>query len=244
MLIQRQSTLALTPEDRNALDDAISELMNNGNYGNLAEIHTNPTHRMHGGGADPVGYQRFLPWHRAYLIVFERELRGINPALSIPYWDWNADGGLLEGFPDPADPRFAAARWHRNPGTSRGERPDPRREPWFTNVDDISDILAQENYYQFAQRLEDGPHNHGHVWIGGDMNTMASPQDPAFWFHHAQVDRLWAQWQEAHPGQRAHLVGRDAQLDPWQDEFTVESVDDIRNLGPDSYEYEDPPEVV
>ena len=25
--------------------------------------------------------------------------------------------------------------------------------------------------------------------------------DPIFWLHHANIDRLWAQWQQAHPGQ-------------------------------------------
>ena len=66
---------------------------------------------------------------------------------------------------------------------------------------------------------------------------MTAPRDPAFWFHHAQVDRLWAQWQEAHPNQRANLFGTNAQLDPWQDEFTVKSVDNIGCLGDDTYEY-------
>lgn len=240
MPIQRQSTLALTDENWGALNEAISTLMDNGTYAELAEIHTNPTHHMHGGNADPIGSQRFLPWHRAYLIVFERELRQIDDTLAIPYWDWNADGGLLEGFPDPADPRFAEAIWHRNPGTRQDEQPEQGRMRWFTDEAQIEAILAQRNYYQFAQSLEDGPHNAGHVWIGGDMNTMASPRDPAFWFHHAQVDRLWAQWQEAHRGQMANLAGADAQLDPWQDEFTVESVDNILGLGDDAYEYVEP----
>ena len=27
------------------------------------------------------------------------------------------------------------------------------------------------------------------------MMPMSSPNDPAFWMHHANVDRVWAQWQ-------------------------------------------------
>ena len=249
MPIQRQSTLALTDEDWGALNSAISTLMKKGVYGRLAEIHTNHTHRMHGRGADPVGYQRFLPWHRAYLIVFERELRGVNPTLSIPYWDWNADGGRLEGFPDPADPLFPEeSRWRRNPGARPGEPRRGRRVPWFTNEDNIQwAIQMLDTYYDFTRWLEGRPHNRGHGWIGGDMAlVMTAPRDPAFWFHHAQVDRLWAQWQEEHRNQRANLFGEDALLHPWYDagnpdEFTVKWVDNIRNLGPDSYEYADPP---
>lgn len=250
----RQSTLALMPEDWNALNEAISTLMRNGIYEELVQIHTEMSqeepdgfqaswHLMHGSMSGPLGYRRFLPWHRAYLIVFERELREINPALSIPYWDWNADGGWLAGFPDPENPLFPeGSRWRRNPGTRQGEQRQPRRAPWFTSEANIQRAFERfDNYYDFTRWLEREPHNRGHGWIGGHMNLMSSPRDPAFWFHHAQVDRLWAQWQEAHPGQRAHLVGRDAQLDPWQDEFTVESVDNTLGLGHDSYEYAAPP---
>jgi len=43
-----------------------------------------------------------------------------------------------------------------------------------------------------------GMHGQGHEWIGGDMNGGSpSPNDPIFFLHHSQVDRLWAAWQEA-----------------------------------------------
>jgi tyrosinase len=41
-------------------------------------------------------------------------------------------------------------------------------------------------------------HGRGHVFVGGDMQfSSANPNDPVFFLHHAQVDRLWAAWQEA-----------------------------------------------
>ncbi|MFI6052012.1 tyrosinase family protein [Streptomyces violascens] len=43
-------------------------------------------------------------------------------------------------------------------------------------------------------------HNRVHVWVGGQMGTGASPNDPVFWMHHAFVDKLWSQWQAMHPG--------------------------------------------
>jgi tyrosinase len=60
---------------------------------------------------------------------------------------------------------------------------------------------------------EPGLHNAVHGWVGGlalvtskgllKGGTMfdgaASPNDPIFFLHHAQVDRYWAQWQEANP---------------------------------------------
>lgn len=33
----------------------------------------------------------FFPWHRQFLLVFERELQTLDPTVSIPYWDWTAD---------------------------------------------------------------------------------------------------------------------------------------------------------
>lgn len=41
-------------------------------------------------------------------------------------------------------------------------------------------------------------HNRVHLWVGGDMLPGTSPNDPVFFLHHANVDRLWAQWQATH----------------------------------------------
>lgn len=41
-------------------------------------------------------------------------------------------------------------------------------------------------------------HGRCHVFVGGDMQfSSANPNDPIFFLHHAQVDRVWAAWQEA-----------------------------------------------
>lgn len=41
-------------------------------------------------------------------------------------------------------------------------------------------------------------HNNVHVWVGGDMGLSSSPNDPAFFLHHCNVDRIWVAWQERH----------------------------------------------
>ena len=38
-------------------------------------------------------------------------------------------------------------------------------------------------------------HNRVHAWIGGSMAIQFSPNDPVFWLLHANIDRLWAEWQ-------------------------------------------------
>ena len=44
-------------------------------------------------------------------------------------------------------------------------------------------------------------HNLGHVWVGGSMGPMTSPNDPIFFMHHCMVDKLWHEWQLRFPSQ-------------------------------------------
>jgi tyrosinase len=58
----------------------------------------------------------------------------------------------------------------------------------------------------FRNTLEgwrNGPqlHNRVHVWVGGSMGPASSPNDPVFFLHHCFIDKLWADWQVANPGQ-------------------------------------------
>jgi len=52
----------------------------------------------------------------------------------------------------------------------------------------------------FRNDIEIKLHNPIHRWIGGPMtNPMLAPNDPVFFLHHANIDRLWAKWQHVHP---------------------------------------------
>lgn len=44
-------------------------------------------------------------------------------------------------------------------------------------------------------------HNRGHVWVGGSMLPMTSPNDPVFFMHHCMVDKIWHEWQLRFPNQ-------------------------------------------
>jgi len=59
-------------------------------YNNQALIHQN--HCQH-------GWERFLPWHRAYLYEFEQNLQDFFPDLALPYWDWNMPQYWHRGVP-------------------------------------------------------------------------------------------------------------------------------------------------
>ena len=227
---------------------AVNQMINDGTYQRLANIHANRVtdpdglvrspHRMHGAQYGPIGFRRFLPWHRAYLVAFERELRKFDKTLSLPYWDWDNDQGRLIGFHN-----FFGMSADRDLGLLPRVQPtDPRDRPWFS-TEALTEALEtfDGDYYVFTRELELGPHGGGHNWIGGNMaNTQISPTDVVFWLHHAMIDRIWAKWQIVNPNERAHLNDSNGKLDPWDDEFTVVNIDDISNLGDDSYGYEDP----
>jgi len=42
----------------------------------------------------------------------------------------------------------------------------------------------------------EGPHSNPHRWVAFQMISMSSPDDPLFFSHHANVDRLYAIWQD------------------------------------------------
>ncbi|KAL9581046.1 MAG: hypothetical protein Q9212_004135 [Teloschistes hypoglaucus] len=64
-----------------------------------------------------------------------------------------------------------------------------------------------DDFECFGTLTEDlnGTHTGGHCTWGGDpgYDPYASPGDPVFWLHHAQVDRLWTIWQALNPKVRA-----------------------------------------
>ncbi|MGY0232095.1 tyrosinase family protein [Longispora urticae] len=109
---------------------------------------------------------------------------------------------------------------------------------------DITTVLAIGTYDtspwnrnatgSFRNALEgfQGPnlHNRVHNWVGGTMAGFGSPNDPVFWLHHCNVDRLWAQWQARFPAQ-SYLPGTptntvvsiDGGMAPWASTVTPRS---------------------
>lgn len=228
--------------DREAYLAAIQTLVGSGGYSNLVNIHVEMSHDMHGRmfmdngttHASATGVQRFLAWHRAYLLEFEKLLQAIRPGLRIPYWRWSAPGATfpawLAGYL-PAGLRNAAGQSHavtRQIGANGGL---PGRDP-------ILALLRHTSYTPFTLALEGwqpyGAHNQVHVYVSGTMGSAYSPADPVFWLHHAEIDRLWHIWQVANPGKGPTLSGSKRIMDPWP--HRVEDLTSIATLG---YAYDD-----
>ena len=128
--------------------------------------------------------------------------------------DANADRVMREpGAPSPYPYEFDPETWTvvvtDNPGDpvvlrrAFAERADAPGLP--TNDVDVTgtgtnfrEAIASASYLTLRARSED-LHNLVHRWANGSMITASSPNDPVFWMHHAQHDRMWTMWQERNP---------------------------------------------
>ena len=130
--------------------------------------------------------------------------------------------------------------------------------PPLNYVDDVLQFVPydQEPWHDygtgsFRADLEVGVHAPVHQWVGGSMGGDCSPNDPVFWLHHCNLDRLWAEWQRRHfgwpyvppsgtPGVRPGH-GLDDPIPPWAGTKyppTPHSLLDHRALG---YQYDSEP---
>ncbi|KAK1828919.1 hypothetical protein QBC39DRAFT_384610 [Podospora conica] len=92
-------------------------------------------------------------------------------------------------------------------------------------------IAAIDDFDVFRRDLEGGPHSAVHGGVGGNDGDMgfqtASPNDPLFFLHHANVDRLWWDWQQKDPKNRTFTY-----YGPKQDgQGTPSTLDDVMPMG-------------
>jgi tyrosinase len=142
------------------------------------------------------GVPYFLVWHRGYVSLFEKQLRLIsgNNSLQLPYWDYYRNPNMPVEFTDGRYPSLNSSR----PRTNTNVHNALSLDPFINRL--INFPRNWPNAYE--PPLESRPHNDVHNLIGGWMPTMQSPQDPIFWLHHGNIDRLWAAWVAADQGRQ------------------------------------------
>jgi tyrosinase len=155
------------------------------------------------------GAPGFLTWHRAYLLALEEALQCLNPTVTVPYWNWSS--GPTTGVPAAcASPTYVDRNGDTIPnplyagplppaGASMTSR---RADIDTTTFDDLAtsaqNALTNTNFDDFQYELNNA-HGGVHFRMGGDMQSVPyAGFDPIFFLHHANVDRLWAQWQATH----------------------------------------------
>ncbi len=215
------------------------------------------------------GSYYFLAWHRMYLYFFDRILRAAagDPNLVLPYWDWTDPAQRTLPIPfrqpaDPSNPLFIATPDRPaglNDGTAQlgagtidfsvAFSDTAFDSPTGSGLSFGGQIAAPMQFNSPHGDLESQPHDVVHVALGGlmgDPDTAA--QDPIFWLHHANIDRLWNRWLQQGGGRQ------DATDSAWLNtQFTFfdevghavfltgrEIVDSVGQL---NYRYEDDPPV-
>ena len=214
-LCVRKDHRQLTVDEQNRFLNAFTQINAMGALGPLVDIHSNAIHQMH---SNP----RFLPWHRIYLLRMEELLMSVDPTVCLPYW---------KSSEEQAFPAWLLA-FTPTVNLMSGPHTVTRTVGMFAtlpNAAAVAAAMANGTFNTFAPALE-GIHNSGHVWVGGSMGGIATaPCDPVFWMHHAEIDRLWWEWQTANPGQNPPLAGAAATMDPWSE--TEPDTRDITALG-------------
>lgn len=216
----RRSWHALSKDERGVFQRGIELLTNEtiggkefaNAYQRLAYIHLHSC---------PHSNWYLLPWHRAFLAVFEVEMRRVlqhanvpgAASFAVPYWDWTNHPQIPEEFWDTTldpvvlhkgFPSHAQKRWvPRELKLDTGKRGPVGPEA-------LERVLSTVDFYNFASfpshglrglddrhgmgLLETLPHNYVHSLLGGVMMGNLSPLDPLFWLHHGNIDRWWNLW--------------------------------------------------
>jgi len=228
-------------------------------YNYYAGIHGLP------GRAGPSGIycmhdlRLWLPWHRAYLYLFELALRDQVRGASLPWWNWAAPLSHRSGIPETytrrnvdgqqnplfsapiseAAQRDAREQGFQNVPQETFRNPDPPDQlpdtDWAVrneNLLPLEDLLKVGDFRDFSEKLRE-IHDYIHGWTGGTMAQIEfAAYDPIFWAHHTMIDRIWRIWQKDHPGASFDLRTLGQALEPFP--LTVAEVLDVTHLG---YEY-------
>jgi len=169
----------------------------------------------------------FLPWHRMYLYYFEAIVRAAVVELEgpedwcLPYWNYALNeehASIPEAFREPQDesnPLYVEQRAPRTefePGINEGAILKARTTsdasataaPNFVGPEEFGGGPNPPTrlFFGEAGQLELSPHNAVHGAVGGEEGWMSFPEeaakDPIFWLHHANIDRIWAEWEKTH----------------------------------------------
>ncbi|MDA9476873.1 hypothetical protein XI03_20760 [Bradyrhizobium sp. CCBAU 65884] len=182
-------------------------------WASFAAIHGNDA----GWGLCPHGNWYFLPWHRAYLLMYERAVRQLtgNSDFALPYWDWTLDRQMPQAFTDQTyngqpnplfEPQRDATPTDTLPDSVVGQAvinqmlQESPFETFGTSRPDGQDNVDQSwivcEFCGVSGTLEGTPHNNVHNFVGGIMATAGSSRDPIFMMHHCNIDRIWWLWRQ------------------------------------------------
>ncbi|SEN19640.1 tyrosinase [Pseudomonas sp. ok272] len=242
-------------------------------YDDFAEVHKNAMVGPNLLVPRPHGGPLFYPWHRVFLREFEIALQSASGRwdITLPYWDWDDEAhtpfteDFLGGSGNPnnndrvesgpfayARGQFEVRVWEEDQGDPglRRRSADASSTLRLPTEQDVNIALTRTPYWSpedcWEKTSELNLHSPPHAVVGGNMLDPGSPNDPVFFLHHCNLDRLWERWKRLHPGEPAYLPAGNAPgydlnstltfqaLDrpaPWPRTFTVQQTLDTMALG-------------
>ncbi|KAF4840646.1 Tyrosinase-like protein orsC [Colletotrichum siamense] len=165
------------------------------------------------------GNGEFLPFNTS----------GLSPLLPI------TDGKVPSAIADRSgggcvhDGPFANMTIHMGPGPSTAYKAQCVRRDFVpsnfmasASVEAVSTGMDYADFGSFTRQTELTVHGAGHVGVGGLYGVLtdawASPGDPLFYLHHANMDRLWWSWQSKNLSTRLREISGPIVANDWLNE--------------------------
>ncbi|XP_062317691.1 uncharacterized protein LOC134021170 [Osmerus eperlanus] len=213
---QRKEIRDLTPRDRKRYQRAIRMLhARPGMWEGYAQ--------MRAEFAPQAGnHAYFLPWHRYFLRLVERELQSLSSCqLAVPYFEWTVDSGSLlssaawqaglfggDGAPgSDCVPHHPFQGWASRSRWSPCLRRSFNTSVWLPDAVTLQKLVNQGDFQLFSQTLQTFS-GLFRLWLGGHMASPLAAYDPLYLSHSAFLDKLWTQWQERHGHRDGHVLER------------------------------------
>ena len=160
----------------------------------------------------------FIPWHRYYILQYENLMRKVDCSFTATYWDWSLDsrepfstgsdnvwdsetgfgGDGADADNCVLDGPFRKGVWKRTrPAGATG--PDCLTRNFNGNPPeeiDVMEVLDNNDFTEFEQRLRRALHDNVHCRINGVMCSNESASAPEFFLHHTFIDKIWDDWQK------------------------------------------------
>ncbi|KAJ1948820.1 hypothetical protein EC988_005016 [Linderina pennispora] len=204
----RKEIRSLTDAEWSAVSSVVLA-MNRDGWGRwFAYVHTQNFNTIHGNS-------QFFPFHRRFTIDYEQIAQRYSSSFYLPYWDTVSDyrapqtsevltnkyiGGNGQGANGCLSDGFLANINVGYPNTHclvrKFDKGDGIINSWYAPEYILSIIQRDTTMAQFRPDMEMSLHGAVHLGLGGDMIEQWSPNDFAFMLHHANMDRLWDQWQD------------------------------------------------
>lgn len=172
-----------------------------------------PAEDQQGSSAKVTDY--FLPWHRLFVLYLEQIVQTItgNATFTMPYWDYTSNGGsaipVEFASASQQDPLFGTL-FQQNRNVDNGKKqyanvnagdPIDKYAPGTLNLDSMN----SSDYSTFNSDLNGGLHGNVHDFTGAGNVKKSSvkpnmgyvptaAEDPVFWLHHSNIDRVWYSW--------------------------------------------------